>query len=151
MEQKREVECVSGCNTWHDCWSSLALIWALTSQRALKFDLHFSSVKANKHNYLASLCSWAKLWNKEAKLSATASTGYKEGSEVRAAVWGVKKGGFAPCSLFQLGFVGPAACLRHGVLARALNYFEFWFWKLALNLIPFKWRFTWWERNLFKL
>lgn len=48
-------------------------------------------------------------------------------------------------------FCSCKCCLRHKVLATDWKYFEFWFSKSALNLIPFKTSFTCWVRNLFKL
>lgn len=159
IEQKREVEDVIGHNA--GTAAGAALIWALTSKRPLKFNLHFSSVKANKHRRHASLCSWANLQNKETAPGAKPALGTKKGVKVRAAASGVQKGSLRPVLPVPAGLrrvsstSGPRGLLlqhlRQGLLARDLKYFEFRFWKLALNLTPFKLSFTCWERKLFKL
>lgn len=158
-EQKREVEDVTGHNV--GTAAGAALIWALTSKRPLKFNLHFSSVKANKHQRHASLCSWANLPNEETAPGAKPALGTKKGMKVRAAAPGVQKGSLRPVLPVPAGLrrvsstSGPRGLLlqhlRHRVLARDLKYFGFWCWKLALNLIPFKLSFTCWERKFFKL
>lgn len=158
MEQNKEVDGVAGVN------AGVALLWSGFLQAKDHWDSTFisHSYKQNKQECPASLCSWANSWDKEPKPNSTVSAGYKV--RVRAAAWGVWKGDFALCSPFLLGFLGLTVswgsggcfcsckcCLRHKVLARDWKYFEFWFSKLALNLVTLKISFTCWVRNLFKL